>query len=34
MIAKLATVGDDIVKTKPDLKPLWDQMVAAAKRSN
>jgi TRAP-type transport system periplasmic protein len=34
MMAKLATVGDDIVKTKPDLKPLWDQMVAAAKRSN
>jgi TRAP-type transport system periplasmic protein len=34
MMAKLATVGDDIVKTKPDLKPLWDQMVATAKRSN
>ena len=34
MMAKLATVGDDIVKTKADLKPLWDQMVATAKRSN
>src|SRR6266481_3059486 len=27
MMAKLASVGEDIVKTKPDLKPLWDQMV-------
>jgi len=34
MMAKLASVGDDIVKTKPELKPLWDQMVAIAKRSN
>jgi TRAP-type C4-dicarboxylate transport system substrate-binding protein len=34
MLAKLATVGDDIVKTKPNLKPLWDQMIATAKRSN
>jgi TRAP-type C4-dicarboxylate transport system substrate-binding protein len=34
MLAKLATVGDDIVKTKPLLKPLWDQMVATAKRNN
>jgi hypothetical protein len=34
MMAKLASVGGDIVKTKPDLKPLWDQMVATAKRSN
>jgi TRAP-type C4-dicarboxylate transport system substrate-binding protein len=34
MMAKLASVGDDIVKTKPDLKPLWDQMVATAKHSN
>ena len=33
MMAKLAPVGDDIVKTKPDLKPLWDQMVATAKRN-
>src|SRR5215472_2660464 len=34
MMNKLASVGDDIVKTKPELKPLWDQMVATAKRSN
>ena len=34
MLSKLATVGDDIVKTKPILKPLWDQLVATAKRSN
>ena len=34
IMTKLAPVGDDIVKTKPILKPLWDQMVATAKRSN
>jgi TRAP-type transport system periplasmic protein len=34
MLTKLATVGDDIVKTKPALRPLWDQMVAAAGRSH
>ena len=34
MMAKLASVGDDIVKTKPELKPLWDQTVATAKRGN
>jgi TRAP-type C4-dicarboxylate transport system substrate-binding protein len=34
LMAKIATIGDDIVKTKPALKPLWDQLVAAAKRSN
>jgi TRAP-type C4-dicarboxylate transport system substrate-binding protein len=34
MMSRLASVGDDIVKTKPELKPLWDQMVATAKRSN
>jgi TRAP-type transport system periplasmic protein len=34
MMSKLASVGDDIVKAKPPLKPLWDQMVATAKRSN
>jgi TRAP-type C4-dicarboxylate transport system substrate-binding protein len=33
IMAKLAPVGDDIVKTKPILKPLWDQMIATAKRS-
>ncbi len=34
LMAKLATVGDDIVNTRPALKPLWDQMVATAKRLN
>ena len=34
IMARLAPVGEDIVKTKPVLKPLWDQMVATAKRSN
>jgi TRAP-type transport system periplasmic protein len=31
--AKMSPIGDDIVKTKPELKPLWDLMVAAAKRT-
>jgi TRAP-type C4-dicarboxylate transport system substrate-binding protein len=34
ILTKLATVGDDIVKTKPVLQPLWNQMIATAKRSN
>jgi TRAP-type transport system periplasmic protein len=34
MLTKLATVGNDIVKTKPALKPLWDDIVATAIRSN
>jgi TRAP-type C4-dicarboxylate transport system substrate-binding protein len=34
IMAKVATVGEDIVSTKPNLKPLWDLMVAAAKRNN
>jgi TRAP-type C4-dicarboxylate transport system substrate-binding protein len=33
LMAKMAPIGDDIVKTKPDLKPLWDQLVATAKRT-
>jgi TRAP-type transport system periplasmic protein len=33
LLAKMATVGDDIVKTKPALQPMWDQLRAAAKRS-
>jgi TRAP-type transport system periplasmic protein len=33
LMRKMSTVGDDIVKTKPDLKPLWDMLNAAAKRS-
>jgi TRAP-type C4-dicarboxylate transport system substrate-binding protein len=34
IMTKLAPVGEDIVRTKPVLKPLWEQMVATAKRSN
>jgi TRAP-type transport system periplasmic protein len=34
ILTKVATLGDDIVKTKPNLQPLWAQMVATAKRSN
>jgi TRAP-type C4-dicarboxylate transport system substrate-binding protein len=33
MMAKVAPVGDDIVKSKPELKPLWDVLVATAKRT-
>jgi TRAP-type C4-dicarboxylate transport system substrate-binding protein len=33
LMAKMSPVGDDIVKTKPELKPLWDLMVATAKRT-
>jgi TRAP-type C4-dicarboxylate transport system substrate-binding protein len=29
---KVASVGDDIVKTKPVLKPTWDLLVALSKR--
>jgi TRAP-type C4-dicarboxylate transport system substrate-binding protein len=29
---KLATVGDEIVKDKPDMKPMWDMLVALAKK--
>jgi TRAP-type C4-dicarboxylate transport system substrate-binding protein len=32
MTAKLATVGDDIVNTRPELQPLWDLLRASAKR--
>jgi hypothetical protein len=32
MMAKTGTVGDDIVKTKPELNPLWDVLRAAMKR--
>jgi TRAP-type C4-dicarboxylate transport system substrate-binding protein len=34
MMAKMGTVTEDIVKKNPDLNPLWDRLVAAAKRSN
>lgn len=29
---KVATVGDDIVKENPDMKPMWDMLVAISKR--
>jgi TRAP-type C4-dicarboxylate transport system substrate-binding protein len=32
LMTKMAPIGEDIVKTKPDLRPLWEQLVAAAKR--
>jgi TRAP-type transport system periplasmic protein len=34
MIGKLSSVGEDIVKTEPELRPLWDQLIATAKHSN
>ena len=34
LMDKMAPIGGDIVKTKPALKPLWEQMVATTKRSN
>ncbi len=34
ILAKVAGVGDDIVTARPALRPLWEQMLAAAKRSN
>jgi TRAP-type C4-dicarboxylate transport system substrate-binding protein len=33
MMAKIGTIGDDIVKAKPQLRPTWDMLRAAAKRS-
>jgi len=33
LIQKMAPVGPDIVKAKPELKPLWDSLLAAAKRN-
>ena len=33
LMAKMRPVGDDIVKSKPDLKPLWDLLLAAAARA-
>jgi TRAP-type transport system periplasmic protein len=33
LIQKMAPVGPDIVKAKPELKPLWESLLAAAKRS-
>jgi TRAP-type transport system periplasmic protein len=33
LMAKTRTIGDDIVQTKPELRPLWELLRAAAKRS-
>ena len=33
LMAKTLAIGDDIVKTRPELKPLWDQLLATAKRT-
>jgi hypothetical protein len=33
MMAKVSSVGDDIVRTKPELRPMWDLLRAAVKRS-
>jgi hypothetical protein len=33
MMAKVSPVAEDIVKTKPELKPMWELLRAAAKRS-
>jgi TRAP-type transport system periplasmic protein len=33
LMAKTSPIGDDIVKSRPELKPLWDQLVATAKRT-
>src|SRR5882757_9717655 len=32
LMQKMSTVGEDIVKTKPELKPIWDLLLTAAKR--
>ena len=34
MMAKIGSVGDDIVKTKPELQPMWALLRAAAKRTH
>jgi len=33
-MAKMRPIGDDIVKAKSELKPLWKLMLATAKRSS
>jgi TRAP-type C4-dicarboxylate transport system substrate-binding protein len=33
LMHKMAPIGDDIVKGKPELKPMWDLLNAAAKRA-
>jgi hypothetical protein len=33
MMVKVGSVAEDIVKTKPELNPMWELLRAAAKRS-
>jgi TRAP-type transport system periplasmic protein len=33
LMQKMAPIGPDIVKSKPELKPLWEMLLAAAGRS-
>ena len=33
LMAKTGTIGDDIVETKPELRQLWEILLATAKRS-
>jgi TRAP-type C4-dicarboxylate transport system substrate-binding protein len=33
LMSKMAPIGEDIVKTRPLLKPMWDQVLAAARRA-
>jgi TRAP-type C4-dicarboxylate transport system substrate-binding protein len=33
LMQKMAPIGPDVVKSRPTLKPTWDQLVAAAKRN-
>ena len=33
LMTKMRPIGDDIVKSKPELKPMWDALLAAAKRT-
>jgi TRAP-type C4-dicarboxylate transport system substrate-binding protein len=33
LMAKMRPIGDDIVKSKPDLKPIWEALLATAKRT-
>ncbi len=33
MMANVSPVAEEIVKTKPELKPMWELLRAAAKRS-
>jgi TRAP-type C4-dicarboxylate transport system substrate-binding protein len=33
MMVKVTRVADDIVRTKPELRPIWELLRAAAKRT-